>query len=189
VFISDHCPTYVDFDPSILFRDITSNIALASRRGLQVQDPCIISSYHEHLRKQLDYHNLPAKIQALQDAASSTTPSPDLSTQYDKIDRLLTESMLCAKRLSSKRYSTKFQWSPALSLAVSEVRYWRLRMKQLKGILISPHTLQKAAEEAKIAPSDTSLHSTQILSKLRDAHKKLREYQLRRGASEIPCSG
>jgi hypothetical protein len=108
VFISDHCPTYVDFDPSILFRDITSNIALASRRGLQVQDPRIISSYHEHLRKQLDYHNLPAKIQALQDAASSTTPSPDLSTQYDMIDRLLTESMLRAERLSSKRYSTKF---------------------------------------------------------------------------------
>jgi len=108
VFISDHRPTYVDFDPSILFRDITSNIALASRRGLQVQDPRIISSYHEHLRKQLDYHNLPAKIQALQDAASSTTPSPDLSTQYDMIDRLLTESMLRAERLSSKRYSTKF---------------------------------------------------------------------------------
>jgi hypothetical protein len=61
VFISDHRPTYVDLDASIMFCEQTDTISASTRRGLQLQDPRIVSAYYAYLQKQVDYHKLQKK--------------------------------------------------------------------------------------------------------------------------------
>jgi hypothetical protein len=38
--------------------------------------------------------------------------------------------MLNTERKAGQRYSTKFDWSPALKKAVQEYRFWKLKLKK-----------------------------------------------------------
>lgn len=177
VFISDHRPCYVDLDASIPFKDSTSTIEVASRRGLQLQDPRIVNLYYEHLTKQLAYHKLPGKIELLLQHAQSQPEDPTIPTRYEKIDKLITKSMLYAEKHSSKKYSVTYQWSPTLAKAVNAVRYWRLRIRQLKSFSVHEAAIHKAAEKAGITHSSDSYTTTDIVTNLREAHKTLKQLQ------------
>jgi hypothetical protein len=85
--------------------------------------------------------------------------------------------MLLAEKISAKKYSDTFHWSPILKRIDNEVRYWRLRLKRAKSIHASEYTLIKAAEAANIQVEDTPLQTTAIITKLQDAHKHLRDHQ------------
>jgi len=93
----------------------------------------------------------------------------------------MTESMKYAERESSQTFSTTFQWSPTLSKAIKSVRYWRLKLKQSKGVITSHHTLKKAREEAEILDGP-QLTTPEIVQKLRDSMATLRELQSRHQA-------
>jgi hypothetical protein len=177
VFISDHRPCYIDLDASTLFRDKVPNIEAASRRGLQLQDPRIVQSYQEHLRKQLDYHNISQKIDALYKQASEVPNDPSIPLRYEKIDRILTESMLYAEKRGTKKYTDTYQWSPALAAAVNAVKYWRIRIKQLKKVKVAEETIRKAAEAAKLPLPGTRMTTTEVLRNLREAHRVLKQHQ------------
>jgi len=166
-------------DASILFRDTTSDITPVSKRGLQLQDPRIFTAYLKHLKQHLAYHKLPEKIETLHNQAKLHPNDPTIAQQYNKIDRLLTEGMLTAAKRSSKKYSDKFQWSPALAKAVNIVRYWRLCMKQAKGTIVSNHHLIKAAQRATLEEENKPMTTTSILTNLRVAHQTLCNLQKR----------
>jgi hypothetical protein len=53
------------------------------------------------------------------------------------LDALITEAMLKAERTISKKYTDTYQWSPALKAAITTLTYWKLRLSQLKGKVIS----------------------------------------------------
>jgi len=177
VFISDHRPTYVDFESSLLFQDDTNTIGASTRRGLQLQDPRLVEKYYESLRRQLEYHKLPDKILQLYQDAQESPVDHTIAIRYEKIDKLLTESMLVAERKCSKKYSEVYQWSPALTEVVNVVRFWRIRLKQAKGVMISQHAINKAAEKANIPDGLTHMTTVAITKKLREAHQQLKEFQ------------
>ncbi len=181
VFISDHRPCFVDFKASTLFKDVTPDIAPAKRRGLQLQDPRIVGKYLLYLNKQLTYQKIEEKVQDLHCLALQDPTHPSIVTQYNRVDQLMTESMKYAERESSQTFSTTFQWSPTLSKAIKSVRYWRLKLKQSKGVITSHHTLKKAREEAEILDGP-QLTTPEIVQKLRDSMATLRELQSRHQA-------
>jgi len=89
--------------------------------------------------------------------------------------------MKYAEKESSRTFSTTFQWSPTLAKAIKSVRYWRLKLKQSKGVITSQFTLTKAREEAKILDGP-QLTTPEIVQKLRDSMVTLRELQSRHQA-------
>jgi hypothetical protein len=171
--------THISSHASILFQDTTPDTTPVSRRGLQLQDPRIFTAYLKHLQQHLAYHKLPEKIETLHNHAQQYPNDPTIAQQYNKIDKLLTEGMLAVEKRSCKKYSDKFQWSPALAKAVNVVHYWRLCMKQAKGIIVSNHHLIKAVQLAALKEENKPMTTTSILTNPRVAHQTLRNLQKR----------
>jgi hypothetical protein len=84
--------------------------------------------------------------------------------------------MLSAENQLSRSHSVKFDWSPKLKQAVQAQRYWHLRLKQCKGITVSPACLDFHHREAEI-DSDTTSTLTEVVTSLRAATTTLRTYQ------------
>jgi len=94
IFISDHKPCFIDIDGNSLFREATPNIVPAAKRQLKLQDPRIVKKYSTALQTQLKYHKIQDKEEALMRLAQVTPDDLTVPQRYDKIDTLLTESML-----------------------------------------------------------------------------------------------
>jgi hypothetical protein len=85
--------------------------------------------------------------------------------------------MLYAEKRGAKKYTDTYQWSPELAAAVNAVKYWRLRIKQLKKVKVAEETIRKAAEAAQLPLPKTLMTTTEILRNLREAHRVLRQHQ------------
>jgi hypothetical protein len=129
LFHSDHRPCYVDINPELLFGDPTKEMAPLCWHQLQLHDPDIVQKYTSTLQEQLEYHKIPKKLDALQRVISSGQWSHNHQQEYEKIDNLITEAMLHAEKISSKKYTGTFSWSPGLSKAVQTERFWKLLLK------------------------------------------------------------
>jgi len=138
------------FDSESLFSELISPFAPPCQRSLQLPDPCKVVKYKEVLHEQLQYHNIPDKLKVLSEAAANKHWMEDCTKQYEVLDTLITQSMLYAERSCSKRYTKRFEWSPALIQRVETVRYWRLLLKRSKGLSIRPSTILQAKESAHL---------------------------------------
>jgi hypothetical protein len=58
--------------------------------------------------------------------------------------------MLRAERKAGRRYSTRFDWSPALKKAVQEYRFWKLKLKKTRRLKVSFAVLTKYHTEADL---------------------------------------
>jgi hypothetical protein len=143
----------------------TCAIAPTSARGLQLQDPKKRKKYKAQLHDQLDYHNVQQKKLDLATLAETGQWTDDTIVSYQKLDKTITESMRCADKALLSKKSGKYMYSPTLAIAVQEVRYWRLRLKRVKGIYITDHQLQTTAAMAKL---NGEVH--QVLSRLDIVH-------------------
>jgi exonuclease III len=94
LFHSDHRAYYVDFDALLMFADPAHDIAPPSYRRLQLSDPRLINQYRDILHEQLNYHKIYENIQTLQEASDSGVWTSATTEEYQKIDKLVTESML-----------------------------------------------------------------------------------------------
>jgi len=150
IFSGDHRPCFLDFDSESLFSELISPFAPPCQRSLQLPDPCKVVKYKEVLHEQLQYHNIPDKLKVLSEAAANKHWMEDCTKQYEVLDTLITQSMLYAERSCSKRYTKRFEWSPALIQRVETVRYWRLLLKRSKGLSIRPSTILQAKESAHL---------------------------------------
>ena len=176
LFDSDHRCYYVDFDAKLLFSDPAYEIAPRSYRKLRLHDPKRIDKYRELLHHQLDDHKILEKLTDLKGHATNSTWTSVHTDQYNTLDNIITTAMLSAENQLSKSHSVKFDWSPKLKRTVQAQRYWHLRLKQCKGITVSPACLDFHHREAEI-DSDTTSTLTEVVTSLRAATTTLRTYQ------------
>jgi len=176
LFNSDHRGYYVDFDAKILFSDPVYEIAPRSHRKLRLHDPKLIDKYRTFLHHQLEVHKIQEKLTALKEHAAKATWTSAHTDQYNTLDDITTAAMLSAENQLSRSHSVKFDWSPKLERAVQAQRYWYLRLKQCKGIMISPSRLGFHHREADIN-SDTTSTLTEVVTSLSAATTTLRTYQ------------
>lgn len=146
----DHRPYYLDFDPSILFSNFAYKIEPASIRKLRLQDPRLAKQY---LHELLAQHNVFPRLEKLQDSLTNQEWIRDSQAEYELLDRTITESMLTAEAKLSTQITTTYQWSPVLKQAVQQLRYWNLRLRQVRGQPFSELQLQKFQQEGVISPS------------------------------------
>jgi len=99
-----------------------------------------VERYIEKLYEQLAYHKILEKLRELSLKSSQDWNKQEID-KYEKLDRLITEAVLAAEHLVSKRYSTQYKWSPKLIQAVYALRFARLKLKLLKGIPVTDNAL------------------------------------------------
>jgi hypothetical protein len=58
----------------------------------------------------------------------------EVQQDYEKLDKLLGESMRYSEHHASKVFSTKYDWSPVLDRAVNNLCLWTLCLKWLKEL-------------------------------------------------------
>jgi hypothetical protein len=176
-FISDHRPCFVDFNGSLLFQDSTHSIEPPRRRGLQLFDPRKTKQYIDELDTQLEYHNALPKTHRLYQKAPTTSWSHSNIDHYIRLDSTITESMLRTEKVTTRIFSTKYDWSPALSTLLNKERYWTLCLKRSKGIEVSDYRLLKTQAAGNIDPSvlPDPLTRPAIVKMLRETRHDLKE--------------
>jgi hypothetical protein len=130
-------------DSLVMFADLAYEIAPVSGQSLRLQDPQIVRQYTEELLQQLEHHKLLDKVESLREASQSRTWTEEHEQLYQVVDRIITEAMLYAEKSVGKRYSSCYQWSPVLKATVQTLRYWHMRLKQLRQLPISMTKLQQ----------------------------------------------
>jgi hypothetical protein len=176
LFQGDHRPCYVDLDVTIAFDGKTPSICPPCQRSLQLTDPRIIQKYISSLQKQFDNHKVSQKLQNLNSVHPGEWTSKH-TTDYERLDNLITESMLYAESCSAKKYTNTYEWSPTLVSAVYAERFWRLALKQSQGRCISQSLLIRTKEYAGIRADLSQLTLPDIVQCLASARQSRRELQ------------
>ena len=159
---------------------VVAHIAPPSYRRLQLQDPRLRNEYRDHLHKQLTYHKVYDKVQALQEASENSKWTTEETLAYQIVDKLITESMIYAERHTGRRVSTRYEWSPELKQSVQEFRYWQLRYRQARNLHISTSRLETLHQQAGLTNADTAVSAvSEILQRLQQAATILRQRQRR----------
>jgi hypothetical protein len=183
IFSGDHRPCFLDFDADILFSGKTPPLAPPCQRKLQLFDPRKTEAYKTALHKQLEYHKVFDKCKLLKEAAEQNLWGSDQIVKYDRLDVIITQSMLYAEKACSKRYTKRYEWSPQLIRAVESVRYWRLLLKRSKGLQIQCSTISRAKSNAHLPNSPEPVDQPSIINSLKKALTHMK------GLCEHTCSG
>jgi hypothetical protein len=109
--------------------DNTYQISPPKHRGLQLGDPRKVAKYIKAAIDQMEYHHIYDKVCQLYDKSGSDSWRIDHITDYKKIDKIISESMIHVDRTLLRRTTSKFEWSIHLAQAFQSVRYWKLRLK------------------------------------------------------------
>lgn len=185
----DHRPYFLDFDASLLFADPAYNIAPASSRNLRLQDPRVVQKYRERLHQLLDQNNVFPRLDLLQDKIKSGNWTESCCLEYEALDETITTSMLTAEKDLSRRVTTTYQWSPKLKAAVHKLRYWHLRLRQVRHLPVNLNQLDSFRHSGEISDQEHSLQTEvdikmaqsaafQTLKELQSKHQELRESYL-----------
>jgi len=150
----DHLPYYIDLEASKLFSDPAYNIEPATVRKLRLQDPRVVKKYRSALHDRLESHDVFNRLEMLQDKLTKHEWTANCIDEYEKLDATITESMLSAEKDISKRVTCTYQWSPKLKIAVQKLRYWNLRLRQVRNQPVSANQLNKFYQEGAITESD-----------------------------------
>ncbi len=174
----DHRPYYLDFDPILLFSDPAYNIEPVSIWKLRLQDPHVVQQYITNLHRRLDHHNVFPRLEAIQEVLQKSQWTQATTQEYESLDNIITESMLAAENDLSKRITTTYQWSPRLKQAVQRLRYWQLRLQQVRNQPFAVNQLLKYREVGNILDDEHSLTGEQDIQKARQAaYQNLKELQ------------
>jgi hypothetical protein len=148
-FGGDHRGVYVDFSAALLFKSNTYELVRQQGRGLQLKDPRKVASYISALHEQLKYHKVLRKYEKLSEIPVGVWTNAE-TIKYERLDRIAVQSALYAEKTVARRYSTRYQWSPALLKLVYVFRYARLRLKEAKGIMVTDKSIQYHRKQAGI---------------------------------------
>jgi len=176
IFDSDHHPYYNDTNSKLLFSDSAHDIAPKFHRLLWLQDPKITEKYRSLVHEQFQLHKVYDKLNDLKSHADNATWQQSHTEQYQVLDNVITDAMLYAEKQIGKQYSATFDWSPKLKEAVQVQRYWYLKLKQVKGLPVSPTGLDFHCTVGNIQV-DKEMSLPQVLHHLRSAKALLRTYQ------------
>jgi hypothetical protein len=103
------------------------------------------------------------------EAASNNQWDITHTDDYEKLDTIITQAMLYAESVCSKKYTKCFEWSPTLIQSAETIHFWRLLLKQSKGLPIKYSTIQQARVNTGLPPSMDHLDQPLIIQGLRDA--------------------
>jgi hypothetical protein len=106
VFHGDHNAVYLYLDSQILFAEDTCPIEHPRHCGLQLKDPRKVDACITFLHKQLQYHKVLEKLQDLDTIVTKGTWTDEDTTQYEKLDTIVTESMRHAEREVTRTVSS-----------------------------------------------------------------------------------
>jgi len=178
IFLSDHRPCFLDLDSQQLFRETTPNIEPPQYRGLRLEDPRLIKQYHDALHNQMKYHKILDKANKLLSTAKQHEWTQPMKEDYENLDSLITEALLAAEKLISKKVSNTFQWSPSLSAAIYTLKYWKLRLSQLHGKPISQYSLNKLFQKTTLPEHWANRQTLEgVVNQIRQARGNLKTIQ------------
>jgi hypothetical protein len=130
----------------------------------------------EVLLKQIEYHKIDKKAIKLQKVAEEGKWTQDHTNSYNRIDKLMTEAMLHAKKEVSRKYSDTYQWSPLISQAVAAKRYWEILLRKHKGSWVNKAILTRLRSTASITHI-TVPTIKDIVKETRASRAMLQEFQ------------
>jgi len=178
LFVSNHRPCFIDLDGDAIFKENTPVIMPPYYRGLRLHDPRLVHQYTETLMTQINYHKISEKSEVLLKAADSGSWTDADTEMYEKLDKLLTKAMLKAERGISKKISKNYYWSPQLKAALNTLTYWKLRLLQLKGKIISQNTLSKIFHNTQLATCKSLPQPlASVIQEVRHARATLKDVQ------------
>jgi hypothetical protein len=93
LFHGDHSPYYLDLDATRAFSDSAHEIHWPVGRALHLHDPQIVIKYKDHLHKQLEYHKIIKKHDALIAASESGEWSSTMMADYQNVDHQVMKAM------------------------------------------------------------------------------------------------
>jgi hypothetical protein len=98
-------------------------------------------------------------------------------SDYEKIDRDITRSMLSAAKKCGNRSKKRTPWSPALGMATQAFRYWNIRIKR-KGErnprdLVLNYYLSRADVDREV--HDKTLSIRECIKQLNFSRQQLKE--------------
>jgi hypothetical protein len=131
------------------------------------------------LHTQLEYPNIHDKRLQLKQSADDLTWTVNETIEYQKADQLITEAMLHAERNAGRKYSKKFEWSPALKQDIQEFRFRRMKLKVYRKLKVSPKILKQYHQDAKLPEEtlETPFTEMYIIQAIRGAYQTLRAKQ------------
>jgi hypothetical protein len=177
MFHSDHRSCFIDIDSHMLFGTSTADMVPPCRHQLQLFDPRIVEQYNTILQNQLTYHKVSEKVKTFQRKIEQGIWSKQDQEEYERVDKIITESMLFAEKKSSKKYTNTFAWSPTLVQAIQAERFWKLHLKRNNGGQVHNSTLSNTMVAAGLQniPDYPSINT--IVGALRDAKQHRKQLQ------------
>jgi hypothetical protein len=136
-----------------------------------------VNRYREALHHQLGYHNILERSKSLLEVANENKWSPDHLLRYERLDQIITESMLYAEATCSRKITKPYEWSPKLIHAVETTRFWQLLLKRSRGIPVQPSTIYLARSNVDLSPATDSYDQPTIINNLRTAIQTMRDLQ------------
>jgi len=176
LFQGDHRPCYIDIDVSLAFDGKTPSICPPCQRTLQLHDPRVVNNYITALHQQFKYHKIGQKTESLYNIAPNQWNTQQ-HIEYERLDQLITESMLYAESQAAKWYTNNYDWSPTLVRSVFAERFWRLALRHSQGRSISDDLFYRAKDNAGITVDASKLTLPDIVQCPACARQNRKEMQ------------
>jgi len=135
-----------------------------------------VCTYLDILTTQLDHRGISKKVSDLQRKDPTQWREEDYVT-YERLDKLITESMLYAERTVSSRFTKTWEWSPVMLAAVYAERFWRLALKKSRGRSVSDDLFNRTRILAGIPKFAQPLSLQEILQCLTAARQSRKALQ------------
>ena len=152
--MSDHRALVVDFVPSILFGNDTSDMVPPAQRLLTSTNPRAVHTYIAHLRKHVSIHAIERKVEQLMHASENGTWSSTDETLYEQVSQSMREGRVAAESKLPNKRSGIFWWSPDFDATRQVMFYWLLRAREYTNGIRNEELLAKL--EAKIGDVPTN---------------------------------
>jgi hypothetical protein len=116
------------------------------------------------------------------DTPTATLTSGDWSEShvalYQCLDTTITECMLSTECGVARRYSTKYNWLPALTTAIHYLWFWSLKLRYYKGGKISLSHLQFFCNKAGLHSSSlTNQGDAFIITQLKQSYQEVKQWK------------
>ena len=172
-FESDHRGIYVDLEIEPLLGFQAEDYPAREQRRLKSKNKVTSSKYTESLLESLTAHNVWNRVKVLWRQVQDGKMSDEHRAEFNKIDKSTTESMLAAERHLPHQGQEGF--TPKLKGILMEIKYYRLLLRQAKGIRLNIQSIQVA--QVRSGTTRYSGDMREIQSWLKEAWERLRQHQ------------
>lgn len=144
---SDHRAMFADIDISAVLKAEVDEIEPRSRRRLVSKNKKRVRQYIAEVLRRFHGQEVPTVVAELYKKAKGKTFQEVDKTEYNKIDRVITEILVKSEKLLPAKNGTG--WNPALSQVTYRIRYLRVLRRCTRGFRTSDRALYALSERAK----------------------------------------